>query len=474
MVEIQYAETPPRTAYVYLVAGVAAIGGFLFGYDLTIIGGAMLYLKSDFNLGPAQEGFAMASAMIGCLIGPLVALALADSIGRKKTLLVAAVMFAASAIGTALPMTIGQFIAFRIIGGIAVGLSSIVSPMYISEIAPPRMRGRLVAVNQMGIVTGALLAIVVSWGLSVSKVPGEWRWMFASVAVPSAIFFVGLLFVPESPRWLVRNGRSEEAVRVLTRVEGEAHASAEMQAMTAVSDEPVGSLTELFAPGLRIALLVGVGLAVFQQITGVSILLGYTPDVFQKAGFADKSSAIGQALLLQIWNSGMTLISMWLVDRFGRRPLLMGGVAAMGIGLIGMGIIFANRLSGVYVLMVMFVAMGAFNMSLGPVTWLMMSEIFPTRLRGKGMAIASISLWTSSFVGLLLFPILRDFFIDRTGTIAGMFYTFAGVCAIAFLFFYKFVPETRGKTLEEISRGFEKQKRGFEVIRSGDGDSPAT
>ncbi|MEO6436286.1 MAG: sugar porter family MFS transporter, partial [Tepidisphaeraceae bacterium] len=432
--------TSAQTAYVYVVASVAAVGGFLFGYDLAIIGGAILYLKKTFALNDVQEGFAMASAVIGCILGPLVAVGLADRIGRKKTLLVAAGLFGISAIGTALPATIGQFNVFRAVGGIAVGLSAIVSPMYIAEIAPARMRGRLVAVNQMGIVGGSFIAIVVSWALAHWAVPGEWRWMFGSIAVPIALLFVGLLFVPESPRWLVQRGRDEEAIRVLTRIEGDAHAIAEMKAMAATSDEPDGRFVELLRPGLRIALLVGVGLAVFQQITGTSILFANAPTVFQKAGFASESAAIGQTVLLQIWNVAVTALSMWLVDRVGRRPLLLWGVAAMGAGLVAMGLIFANRVSGIYVLLVMFFAIGAYIVSLAPLTWLIMSEIFPTRLRGKGMSVASISLWIAFFLGMLFFPIMREFFERRSGTIAGMFYTFAGVCAVAFVFFYKFVP----------------------------------
>ena len=447
--------TSAQTAYVYVVASVAAVGGFLFGYDLAIIGGAILYLKKTFALNDVQEGFAMASAVIGCIVGPLVAVGLADRIGRKKALLAAAALFGISAIGTALPTTIAQFNLFRIVGGIAVGLSSIVSPMYIAEIAPARIRGRLVAVNQMGIVGGSFIAIVVAWALAHWAVPGEWRWMFASICVPIALLLAGLIFVPESPRWLVQKGRDEEAIRVLTRIEGDAHAISEMRAMTAASAEPVGRFVELFRPGLRIALLVGVGLAVFQQITGTSILFANAPTVFQKAGFASESAAIGQTVLLQIWNVAMTFASMWLVDRVGRRPLLLWGVAGMGAGLVAMGLIFANRFSGIYVLLVMFFAIGAYIISLAPLTWLIMSEIFPTRLRGKGMAVASISLWVAFFLGLQLFPMMREFFIRRSGTIAGMFYTFAGVCAVAFLFFLKFVPETRGKTLEETSRLFE-------------------
>jgi SP family arabinose:H+ symporter-like MFS transporter len=416
------------TLYVSLVASVAAVGGLLFGYDLSIIGGAIIYLKNAFHLSDVQEGFAMASAVIGCMVGPLVASVLADRIGRKPTLLIAAALFGASSIGAALPDTIGQFNFFRAIGGIGVGLSSIVSPMYIAEISPARIRGRLVTVNQLGIVGGSFIAILVSYALARSGIKGEWRWMFASECVPVALLLVGLLFVPESPRWLAQRGRPEAASAVLTRIEGVDCAAAEMLAMATVSTEERGRFIELFRPGMRVALLIGVGLAVFQQITGASILFANAPIVFQKAGFSAAPDAIGQTVLLQIWNVVMTVLSMWLVDRVGRRLLLLWGVGAMGLGMVAMGL---------------------------PLTWLIMSEIFPTRLRSKGMAVASVALWVAFFAGLQTFPILREYFIKHFGSIAGMIYLFAGVCGVALIFFLRFVPETRGKTLEDVSRLFE-------------------
>ena len=335
------------------------MGGLLFGYDLSIISGAIIYLKKAFHLSDVQEGFAMASAVIGCVLGPLVASLLADRIGRKPTLIIAAMLFGASSVGAALPATIGQFNFFRAIGGIGVGLSSTVSPMYIAEISPARIRGRLVTVNQLGIVGGSFIAILVSYAIARSGMGNEWRWMFASECVPVALLFVGLLFVPESPRWLAQRGHDHAANAVLTRIEGADYAAAEMRTIATDSTEEQGRFFELFRPGMRIALLVAIGLAVFQQITGASILFANAPIVFQKAGFSAASDAIGQTVLLQLWNVAMTVLSMWLVDRVGRRLLLLWGVGAMELGMIAMGLVFASRASGIYVLLVMFFAIGA-------------------------------------------------------------------------------------------------------------------
>lgn len=445
------------TLYVYVVASVAAVGGLLFGYDLSIISGAIIYLKRAFHLSDVQEGFAMASAVIGCVLGPLVASFLADRIGRKPTLLIAATLFGASSIGAALPATIGQFNFFRAIGGVGVGLSSIVSPMYIAEISPARIRGRLVTVNQLGIVGGSFIAILVSYAIAQSHMDYKWRWMFATECVPVALLFVGLLFVPESPRWLAQRGHAVAANAVLMRIEGADFAAAEMRAIATDSTVEQGRFFELFRPGIRIALLVAIGLAVFQQITGASILFANAPIVFQKAGFSDAPDAIGQTVWLQIWNVAITVLSMWLVDRVGRRLLLLWGVGGMALGMVAMGLVFAVRAPGIYVLLVMFFAIGAYIVSLAPLAWLIMSEIFPTRLRSKGMAVAGVSLWVAYFAGLQTFPILREYFFKRYGAISGMLYLFAGVCGVALIFFLRFVPETRGKALEDVSRLFERR-----------------
>jgi sugar porter (SP) family MFS transporter len=441
------------TAYAFRVALVAALGGFLFGYDISIISGAIIFLKSEFNLDPYQQGFAVSSAAIGCIAGPLVAVALSDLIGRRRTLVVAALLIGFSAIGTALPRTMLQFNLFRIVGGAGVGLASVVSPMYIAEMAPARVRGRLVSVNQLAVVTGLFIAIVVSYFLSFS---GSWRWMFASTALPVLCWLVCLTGLPESPRWLAARGRDEEARSLLARSEGPAQSEAALHEIKRSLAEETGGLAELFQPGIRIALLVAVMLAILQQMTGVSILLVYAPTIFKSAGFSAASDAIWQAIPLNIWNIVCTTIALWLVDRLGRRPLLLIGTAGMALGLVIMGLCFRFGWGGYPVLAVMFLCVGAYVSSLAPLTWLIMSEIFPTRIRGRAMSIAGVALWLSFFLGSQIYPPLTSFFEHTYGSPAGVFWLFAAVCVFAFGFCWRLVPETKGRTLEEIAASWKR------------------
>ncbi len=442
-------------SYAFRVAIVAALGGFLFGYDISIISGALIFLKKEFGLNPYQEGFAVSSAAIGCVAGPLVAVALSDAIGRKRTLVVAAVLLGASAIGTALPKNMFEFNLFRIVGGVGVGLASVVSPMYIAEMSPARLRGRLVSVNQLAIVTGLFIAIVVSYALSFS---GNWRWMFASTALPAVCWLVGLTILPESPRWLAARGRENEARLLLAKSEGPTQCEVALREIKQSIAEETGGLAELFQPGMRIALLVAVMLAILQQMTGVSILLVYAPTIFKSAGFSAASDAIWQAIPLNVWNIACTAAAFWLVDRLGRRPLLLIGTVGMAVGLIIMGLCFQFRWSGYPVVAVMFLCVGAYVSSLAPLAWLIMSEIFPTRIRGRAMSIAGVALWLSFFIGAKYFPPLTSFFEQHCGSPAGVFWLFAAVCVFAFVFSWRLVPETKGRTLEDIAASWKHLK----------------
>ena len=340
-----------RKSYLYFVAVVAAVGGFIFGYDLSIIAGASLFLKEEFALTPLWLGFAVSSAVIGCIIGPLAGGGLTDRWGRKKALYLCAILFGVSAIGTALPRTMLEFYIFRILGGMGVGLASIVSPMYIAEVAPARMRGRLVLVNQLAIVVGSLSSIIVSYFLSLS---GSWRWMFASELVPILVLLIGLTFIPESPRWFAQKNRREEARGVLTRIGGPQHADSEMEQIARSLRQKTGSFADLFRPGLRTALLIAFTLAVLQQFSGTSPLLFHTPLIFQRAGFENISDAILQSIIVNLWNLTWTAIGLWAVDRFGRRPLLLTGTTVMAIGFALMGTFFYFDLAGLYLLLTMF------------------------------------------------------------------------------------------------------------------------
>ncbi len=441
-----------RRTYVYVISAIAAMGGFLFGYDLDVIIGALIFLQKQFLLDPKQTGFAVSCASIGCIIGPLFGGPTADRLGRKKTLLVTALIFSVGTIGTVFPRTIAQFDFFRIVGGVGIGLASVTSPMYIAEIAPARLRGRLVTVNQLAIVGGALSSIIISYFLSHS---GNWRAMFAYELVPVLLFLVGLFFVPESPRWLLEKKRVEEAWRVLEKIYLSASAvEQEMEVMLQAGLEEVGTFAELLRPGIRKALLIAAALAIFQQMTGASPLTFYLPIIFQQAGFKSASDAIFQTVLLNIWDVFCTILAMWLVERLGRRPLLLIGITGMGCSLTLVGFFFARHATGEIVVAVMMLCIGFYIISLAPLAWLIMSEIFPTRLRGKAMAVASIFLWAATFAGAQILPVLSDFMQRHFSSIAGVFWTFAVVCIIALVFCWHMVPETKGRSLEEIGRSW--------------------
>jgi len=435
-----------KRAYVIFVSVIAAIGGLLFGFDTAIIAGATRFLKDRFALGSFGEGLVVSIVLVGCMAGTWIAGTASDRLGRKRFLLVSAVLFFISAIGCAIPHNLGQFLVFRFIGGLAIGSASIVCPLYISEIAPARIRGALVSVNQMTIVTGILLAYFVNWVL-VGAGPSNWRWMFATGAIPSVIFFGLVLRVPESPRWLVKQGRETEALEVLIRVNEPGPASAEVLSIKETLALEQGKLAELFKPGFRIALLVGVVLAVFQQITGINAVIYYSPRFFESAGLA-RSSAIFQSAIVGLVNVLFTIVAIALVDRLGRKPLLLTACGGMGLSFILLGATFKFQLFGgglVLVFTLLYVAF--FAMAMGPIVWVVIAEIFPTRIRGQAMALATVALWAADFVVSLTFPVIADKLHESFA-----FWLYAGMCVIDFLFIWLVLPETKGKTLEEIER----------------------
>ena len=443
-----------RRTYLYVISAIAGVGGFLFGYDLDVVAGALIFLQKQFLLSPVQTGFAVSCCTIGCIIGPLVGGPLADFVGRKRTLIGTAVIFSVGTVGTIFPKTITEFDIFRIVGGVGVGLASVTSPMYIAEISPAHLRGRLVTINQLAIVVGALSSIIVGYFLSSS---GNWRGMFACELVPVMLFFVGLSFVPESPRWLFEKKRINEARQVLAKIyRSAAGVDLELQIMRQGEDEEAGTFMELLRPGIRTALFIAAALAIFQQMTGASPLTFYLPIIFQQAGFNNPSDAILQTVLLNVWDVFCTLLAMWLVERLGRRPLLLIGVSGMAISLALTGYFFARHAKGEFVVAVMMVCIGFYIISLAPLTWLIMSEIFPTRLRGKAMGVASIVLWSATFAGAQIVPSLSAYMQNHFNSIAGVFWVFAAVCVVALIFSWYMVPETKGRTLEEIGQSWTK------------------
>lgn len=444
-------------AYAYYVSFVAAIGGFLFGYDLLMIAGAQIFVRKYFDLSAGQFGFATSSAILGCILGPTLGAYLCDKIGRKSVLVIAAVLFAVGAVWTALPNTIAVFNAFRILGGIGVGLASLASPLYIAEIAPPEIRGRLGLMYQLAITIGSVAATLVAWLLS-STLPDSisWRWMFASTIVPVFGFVVLLLTVPQSPRWLAGVGREKDAMAILTRIGGSDSAGREMEAIKASLEEETGSLRELLQPGIRMALLTGVLLAVFNQWTGWSGVAFYIPTLFQMAGYAKASDAIGASLVPLIANVFLTLVAVWLVDRVGRRPLWLITSAFMMVCLIGMGLMFHFGARGPVVVLMVLLIIAPHAIGLGCLPWLMMSEIYPTRIRARAVSVSTTFLWIAGFIGPLAFPKIVEISQHTIGSPAGVFWLYAAVCVASLVFGLRLLPETKGRNLEEIAASWEK------------------
>jgi sugar porter (SP) family MFS transporter len=435
-----------KQAYVIFVTVIAAIGGLLFGFDTAIVAGATRYLKDQFALTSLQEGWAVSVVLIGCMFGAGLAGSISDRIGRKRFMLVSAVLFFISALGCAFPQNIFQFVVFRFVGGLGIGSASILAPLYIAEVSPARVRGALVSVNQMAIVTGILLAYFVNWAFA-GVGPSNWRWMFGMGALPSVVFFLLLLRVPESPRWLVKQNRESEALGVLSRVNAPAEAAAEVRSIKETLLLEKGSIAELFRPGFRRAIFIAVVLAVLQQITGINAILYYAPRIFERAGF-ERISAIGQSTIVGFVNMLFTVVAILLVDKVGRKPLLLIAAAGMGVSQLLLGAAFkVENLAGSAILLLILLYIAFFAMAMGPIVWVVLSEIFPTRMRGSAMAIATVALWIADFAVTLSFPVIADRLNESTA-----FWFYALMCAVDFVFMLFFLPETKGKTLEEIER----------------------
>jgi SP family arabinose:H+ symporter-like MFS transporter len=436
--------------YVIAVTLVAAIGGLIFGFDTAIVAGATRYMKEQFSLNSLQEGWAVSVVLIGCMFGAGLAGPASDRIGRRRLMLISAVLFFVSAVGCAVPRTITAFVIFRFIGGLGIGSAAVLSPLYIAEIAPARIRGALVSVNQMAIVTGILLAYFVNWVFAGSG-PANWRWMYAMGAIPSVFFFLLLLRVPESPRWLVKNGREDEARSVLTKVNTAEIAAREVKEIKDTLALEEGSFREIFRPAFRRPLLIAVVLAVFQQVTGINAILYYAPRIFEGAGFA-RMSAIGQSTIVGLVNMLFTVVAIVLADRVGRRPLLLIATGGMGVSLVLLGAAFRFPvLPASALLLIILLYIAFFASAMGPLVWVVMAEIFPIKVRGSAMGLATLVLWVADFAVTLTFPVISDKFHPSTA-----FWLYAAMCACDLVFIWFFLPETKGKSLEEIERGWLK------------------
>lgn len=452
---------PVRSGYVWFISIVAALGGLLFGYDWVVIGGAKPFYEVYFHLNePSLQGWAMSCALVGCLFGSLFSGVLSERFGRKPALIAAALAFTASSLGTGYAGSFHAFIAWRMAGGLAIGLASSLSPMYIAEIAPANIRGKLVCLNELTIVLGILAAQVTNWLIAqpiAQSTPtaifnswnGQhgWRWMFAATAVPATLFLAGMFFVPESPRWLVMRGRIAEATRILTRIGGAAHANFvlyEMNLTNATSSSLRHELGQLFQPRFRRILALGVALAVLQQWCGINVIFNYAQDIFSAAGFP-LSTILFNIVVTGVTMVIFTFLAITTVDRRGRRPLMLLGSGGLVLIYTLLGTLFHMHRHGLPMLSLVVAALACYAMTLAPVTWVILSEIFPGPVRGTAMAIATASLWIACFVLTYTFPLLNK----AVGT-AATFWIYATICAVGFLLLRARLPETRHKTLEEI------------------------
>ncbi len=455
--------------YVYLATAVSALGGMLFGYDIGVISGAILFVKKAFELSAGMEEVVVSSVLLGSLAGAMAGGVLADRLGRRRLLLATAVIFAVGAVGAALAPGPTWLIVARLVAGVAIGVASFVAPLYISEIAPVQIRGKLVSVNQVAITSGIVISYLVDYALADA---GSWRWMFAIAVVPAVAFGVGLLFIPDSPRWLASAGDLGRARAVLKRMREPAAVEGELADIQHGLSRQKGSWSELLKPSLRPAMIVGVGLAVAQQVTGINTVIYYAPTIFRFAGVSSASVAILAGVGVGAVNLVMTLVSMQLIDRVGRRPLLLISLAGMVLSLGVLGLAFALRqfagsLGWIAVVSLM-VYVGAFAVGLGPVFWLVLSEIYPLGVRGRAMSVGTVTNWAGNLVVALSFLTLT-----RAIGKAGTFWLYGGISVGAWAFAYFVVPETKGKTLEQIEEHWRAGRKPRELGGGSDDSMPA-
>lgn len=448
------------TGFVYVVAAIAAVAGILFGFDTGVISGAILFINEEFNLTSVTTEVAVSSVLMGAIIGALFGGPLSDRVGRRSSILAASVIFLIGTFVVVLSPLFSVFIIGRILIGIAIGIASFAAPLYISEIAPERIRGALVSLNQLLITIGILIAYGVNYYFSAA---GDWRAMFLMGVIPSVILLIGMFLMPRSPRWLMFMNRPEDAATVLRKIRGTTDVSEELgEIERGVRTEGAGTWSDLFAPTIRLPLILGVGLAVLQQATGINTIIYYAPTIFQFAGLEEATASIAATVGIGIVNVLVTLVAIWLVDRAGRRPLLLWSVAGMGIAMLILGIGFALEGAGGQVAvslgqitaisLIIYIAF--FAVGLGPIFWLIISEIYPLSVRGLAMSLATVTNWAANFIIAATFLSLANIIGQ-----AGVFLLYALVALFAWLFIFKLVPETKGLSLEQIEAYFRSRGR---------------
>ena len=454
------AKSEGSRSYLLMLSLTAALGGFLFGYDTAVVSGAIGFLQKHFQLSADLTGWAASSLLVGCMVGAVLGGPLGDYLGRKPSLVLCGVLFAISSLASAMPHTLSQFAWARFAGGISIGAASMLSPLYIAEISPERVRGTLVALYQLAIVVGILVVFFVN--LEIQRLGDEawnvstgWRWMFASLTIPSLLFVIMMMLVPESPRWLMKVGRTAEARAVLARVGGSENADREVRQIEETLRQEEGRWSELLTSGYSRALLIGIMLAVFGQFSGINAIMYYAPEIFKSAG-AGTDSAFMQTVVVGLVNLAFTFVAIGFVDRAGRRPLLIIGTLVQVISLTATGYLLHVKADGLVLLISILAFVGAFAVAMGPIPWIVNSEIFPTKLRGRTMSVAIVMLWLADFIVTQTFPMLRE--SPAIGP-AKTFWTYAAFSLASMVFVIFMVPETKGRTLEEIEASWRKHDK---------------
>jgi len=434
--------------YLLTISLVTAIGGLLFGYDISVISGTIPFIQKVFVLTEQMKGWVVSSALIGCILGASFAGRLGDKFGRKKILLATSILFAVSAVGSGLANSIPSFVIYRIIGGLAVGGASVLAPMYIAEVSPAHMRGRMVSVNQLTIVIGIALAYYVNYFLLVTG-ENAWRWMLAAEAVPALLFFAALFVVPESPRWLVARNRVTEAEQVLTKVAGTDFSKFEIKEIkdSLVGNEKRGTLKDVFKKKYGFILFIGIFLAVFQQWSGINVIFFYAPDIFAKARLG-VDDALFQTTLVGLTNVIFTVLAMRVIDKTGRKKLMLIGASGMAVCYLLIGLLFQTGQTESWMLLSLLIITPAFfAFGLGPTVWVVLSEIFPNKIRGVAMSVSTFALWVACYLLTLTFPVFVEWF-----SAAKTFWIYAVICVIGFIIILKYLPETKGVSLEKLEK----------------------
>lgn len=430
--------------YIIGISFISALGGYLFGFDFAVISGALPFLRTQFALTDVSEGFLTGSLALGCIVGCLLAGNIADKYGRKPGLIIAALIFAVSSIGIAFSPSLAYFLVLRFAAGIGVGMASMLCPMYIAEVSPAEVRGRNVAINQLTVVIGILVTNLVNYFLA-DHGADSWRWMFGLGAVPSAIFLIGVTWLPESPRWLMKAGQTEKAMAILNKIGSPDFVESTFKAVKkSLEGSTKQSYAMVFEKAVRPAVVVGITLAVFQQFCGSNILFNYASTIFKEAGSSVDHQLL-ETVFIGVVNLIFTVLAMFMVDKLGRRPLMLIGSIGLSVSFIVLAFLLQSHAPVLLLSIVVLSAISVYSFTLAPVTWVLISEIFPNKIRGVASSVAIVSLWLAYFILVFTFPILAN----HLGTY-GPFYLYAGICFAGFLFVKAKVKETKGQTLEEL------------------------